>query len=284
MKQQEESGARRRTIGSLAFAAALALAGGLLAGPARAVAPLTAEEVVEKGVAAHGGLEAWNKIDSLLWVGHIESDQLTEKTVRFSLEEKRPGKERFDILSGQPSVRIFNGSKGWKVRSRQDGMPDVDTFSPLEERFAREAPGLGGPLIAYRQQNRRFVLLGVEALEGRDCYRLGVSLPSGGQQVVWVDAETFLETRFDRPSYSRDGKVGTVSVYYRNYQSQGGLQIPTVQEIGSSGATSSRLVIERMALNPDIKEARFARPPSPPHSREITIPASPPSPMGSAPQ
>ncbi len=279
------AGAVRALAVALACSALTALAvparevaGGAAAADAAADAALTADEIVKKSIAARGGLDTWLHIESLAWVGHIESDRLGDQKVKFSLEEKRPAKTRFDIIGAQPSVRIFNGTKGWKVHSRNDGLPDVEAYSAFEERFAREAPGLGGPLITFRSQNRPIALLGRDQVEGRDCYVLGVTLPSGGRQTVWVDAESFLELRFDRPTYTRDGKAGMVSVYFRNYRIQGGLQVPTVLEIGGGGGGDKkpdRLVIERLAVNPDIGESRFAKPPSPPHSRQITLPATP---------
>ena len=33
---------------------------------------LTAEQIVEKNVAARGGLEPWRKIETMVWVGHME--------------------------------------------------------------------------------------------------------------------------------------------------------------------------------------------------------------------
>lgn len=257
------------------FAGALFAVAALLVVPAFATPPLSADQIVEKSIAARGGLQTWTKIDSLAWIGHIESERLGGQELKFSLEEKRPNKTRFDLIGAQPSARVFNGMKGWKTHSRNDGPPEVESYSQFEERFAREAPGFGGPLIAYREQRRQFTLLGIDPIEGRDCYRLGVVLPAGGQQTIWVDAQTFLEARFDRPTYTREGKVGTVSVYFRNYQTQGGLQLPTVFEIGAGGTGKpDRLVIERVAINPDISESRFLRPPAPPHSREVTLPPS----------
>jgi outer membrane lipoprotein-sorting protein len=276
---------KTRPFRAAALAATIALA--WAAAPAAAVpdrtqgAPvvpaLSAEQIVDRSIAARGGLATWQGIDSLAWVGHIESERLGQQAIKFSLEEKRPNKTRFDITGSQPSVRIFDGHKGWKVHSRNDGLPEVESYSPFEERYALEAPGLGGPLITYRSQNRPIELAGRDQLDGRGCYVLAVMLPSGGRQLVWVDAETWLEQRLDRPTYNHEGKAGMVSVYYRNYKSQAGLQVPTVIEIGGGpDQKRDRLVIERLAINPDIAETRFTKPPSPPHSHEITLPAMAP--------
>ena len=201
--------------------------------------------------------------------------------MRFTLEEQLPGKRRFDITGNASSVRIFNGTKGWKVRGRNNSLPEVEPFTDLENQFELEAPDVGGPLISFHRQKRSIALLGHDTLDGHDCYVLGVTLPSGARQMVWVDMTTYLEQRLDRPSYSRDGKAGMVSMYYRNYRDQGGLQIPTLWEIGAgsaSGMKPDRLVIERLGINPEIAATRFTQPPSPPHTHEITI--TPPMPSG----
>ncbi len=294
--QAQASAARACALGRWALVLSLCAAAGLASAlenapaaptPPESAAPtLTASEIVEKNIAARGGVEKWDAIKSLAWIGHIESERLGGQTVRFSLEEVRPNKSRFDIISAHPSQRIFDGKKGWSVHQKETGFPDVEPFSELEEKFAREEPGLGGPLITYRNQHTPLALLGRDGIEGRQCYRLGARVPSGALQLVWVDAETFLEVRFDRPTYSRDGHPGMVSLYYRDYKEQGGLKVPTVLEIGAGGsdAKPDRLVIERVAINPEISDARFAKPPTPPHKSEITIPPSMPQAPGRSPQ
>lgn len=242
----------------------------------------SAAEIVEKSIAARGGAARWDAIHSLAWVGHIESERLGDQTVRFSLEEVRPNKSRFDIISAHPSQRIWDGKKGWSVHQKETGFPEVDPFTELEERFAREAPGLGGPLISYRTQNVPLAVLGQDQIEGHRCYRIGARMPSGAVQLVWIDAETFLELRFDRPTYSRDGRAGMISVYYRDYKAQDGLTVPTVLEIGGGNGNTKpdRLVIERLAINPEISDARFYKPPTPPHKSEIVVPPSLPQTPG----
>jgi len=286
--QRDRAATRRQRAPAALRAASWGLAAALLVSPARAAvggnvpptAPLGADEVIDRSVAAHGGLDAWRKINSLVWVGHIESERLSAETVKFSLEEVRPNKTRFDIISAHPSARVYNGSKGWKVHSRNDGPSEVESFSPLEERFEGEAARMGGPVLTFREQGDHFTLQGMDTIDGVECYRLGVTLRSGTQESIWVDAHTFLELRYDRPTYSRDGRQGMVSVYYRNYQAQGGLQLPTVVEIGAgTSGKPDRLVVERVAINPEIADTRFLRPPSPPHSHEVTLPPMAPAGM-----
>lgn len=247
------------------------LTGSTVAEPLAAADP-SVDQILARNLEARGGEAVWGPVRSMAWIGHIESERLGDQTLAFSLEEVWPNKTRFDILGAHGSQRIFNGSKGWTVHQREDGLPEVEPYSALEERYARESPTLAAPLISYRRQMREVRLLGHDMIDGLDCYRLGVRLPSGAMQFVWVDTQSYLERRFDRPTYSRDGKPGMVTVRYRDYQAQGGLQLATTLEIGGAAAAHpDRLVIERVAVNPEIAETRFTKPAAPPHRHEITL-------------
>ncbi len=253
---------------SVLATAALASAGCLALSAARAAlgeptrpapAAMTAEQIVDRSVEVQGGLQAWRKIATLIWEGHLESARSAVPSLPFRLQEKRPGKSRFEITEpSQRSLRVFNGTSGWKMKLGQDGRPEVKQFTAQEVRFARSAPGLVGPLIDYRVKGTTVELEGTEELEGRRTYRVGVKLATSEHQTVWVDAESFLESRYDRATYDKAGAKGTVSVRFREYKEIEGLAVPSVIEIsGAAGGKPDRMVIERVALNPEIDDREF---------------------------
>ena len=85
-----------------------------------------------------------------------------------------------------------------------------------------------------------------------------VRLSTGERQTVWIDAESFLESRYDRTAYDAAGAKGTISVRLREYREVEGLAVPSVIEIGgTAGARPDRMVIERVALNPEIDDREF---------------------------
>jgi len=252
-----------RATAALAAACALALpaARAALGDPPTEGAPsaLSAEQIADRSVEVRGGLEAWRRISTIIWAGHLESQRSTVPSLPFRLEEKRPGKSRFEITEpSHRSLRVFNGTVGWKMKLGQEGRPEVKPFTAQEVRFARAAPGLEGPLIDFRAKGSTVELEGTEELEGRKTYRIGVRLSTGEHQSVWVDAETFLESRYDRTAYGASGASGTVSVRFREYRELEGLALPSMIEIsGAAGGTPDRMVIERVALNPEIDDRDF---------------------------
>ena len=67
-------------------------------------------------------------------------------------------------------------------------------------KFSREEFVIDGPLIDHEMKRVAVNLDGVDELEGHKAYRLSIKLPSGAPRRVWIDAETFLDIKHDRPS------------------------------------------------------------------------------------
>jgi hypothetical protein len=239
---------------------------------------LTAEQIVEKNVAARGGLDAWRKIDAMVWMGHMESADPNVPRLTFVLEQKRPNKTRFELSEiGQKTLRVFDGTHGWKVKPNRDGSVDAQPYSPQDLQFAREAHGIEGPLIDYKAKGITIESAGVEQIEGRKTYRLHIKGSSGEIHDVWIDAKTFLDVRYDRTSYRANGDPGIVSVVYRNYKSVEGLAIPETLEIGGgSNQSSARMVIEKVALNPPLDDKSFTKPNEGRKRRMATVDMQPP--------
>ena len=139
-------------------------------------------------------------------------------------------------------------------------MPEVQDYSAEELSFARDAFGMEGPLANYKANGVAVALEGTDNVEGHSSYRMNVTLPSGAIHQVWIDAHTYLMLKYDR-KVPTAGDAGTVSVYYRNYQTREGLTLPLTIETRNAGQSKSdKMVIDRIALNPRLDDAQFIKP------------------------
>ncbi len=234
---------------------------------------LSAAEIVARNAAARGGLDAWRKVETMVWMGHIESAHAPMAGMRFELEQKRPNKTRLQIdAPGQKSVRVFDGAQGWKLRPAH-GRSEAEPYAPLELKFARAGQGIDGPLIDYAARGNSVALEGVEEIRGRKAYHLNVRLAKGGNEHVWVDAETYLDIRYDRPVDGPAGGDRRVSATYGDYRSVEGLQIPFLIETGGGqGTTPDKMQIERVVLNAPLDDTMFGNPAAP-HPRHRAWPS-----------
>jgi hypothetical protein len=278
------TGAPRRRFGSgngrgvrMKRVAAATIAVGLVAGSLAAgrvpAAELSAAEIVAKNGAARGGLDAWRKVETVVWVGHIESAHAPMPSMRFELEQKRPNRTRLQIHApGGKSVRVFDGVHGWKLRPAR-GRPEVQPYTPQELKFAQAGHGIDGPLIDSAAKGNSVTLESVDEIGGRKAYHLNVRLAKGGNEHVWVDTETYLDIRYDRMADGPAGASRRVSVTYGDYRTVEGLQIPFLIETGGGpGTTPDKMQIETVVLNAPLDDSPFGNPAAP-HPRNRVRPS-----------
>ncbi|EEA01136.1 conserved hypothetical protein [Burkholderia sp. H160] len=225
-------------------------------------ASLGAEEIVAKNAEARGGADAWRKVMSMEWVGHVDSPNAPTSNLPFMLTLKRPDLTRFEVTAAnQMIVHVFDGREGWKVRPSGNGGPDVRPYTSDEVKFARDAQVIDGPLLDHAAKGIDVALEGTDTVEGRDAYRLSVRLPSGATRHVWVDTQNFLDVKSDHEGRSPSGQPATVEVMYRDFKDVDGVKIPFVIESGPVGTgRKDRLVIDKVTLNPPLDRFAFAKP------------------------
>ena len=278
-------------VSSLVLAASMASAADTT--PARL--NLSAADIVSKNIAARGGLQAWRAVQTISMEGklgaggnqrapipmpmpgkgdaklQVPARPKEEVQLPFVMKMERPRKVRFELqFKGQTAVQVFDGANGWKLRPFLN-RKEVEPFTPDELKVASLQPDLDGPLVDYAAKGTQIDLDGIEKVEDRDAYKLKLTTKSGQTLHVWIDAQTFLETKIEGQPRRLDGKVHPVEIYYRDYRVVSGLQVPFTLETKvlpvESGAKvreapvpSEKIVIEKVVVNPKLDASLFVKP------------------------
>jgi outer membrane lipoprotein-sorting protein len=261
---------------------ALVAAVGLGADTRSSATNLTAEQVIEKNLAARGGLQAWRAVQTLSMSGKVDAGgngtpthsvqgvqsagvQLPKRPAEqvqlpFRLELKRGRKSRLELdFSGKTAVQVYDGTNGWKLRPYLN-RHEVEAFTADEMKAVALQSDLDGPLMDYAAKGTKVEMDGTEKVEGNDTYRLKLTLKNGQSQHLWVDAKTFLETKIEGTPRRLDGKYHPVEIYYRDYKTVSGLMIPYVMETKVQGVKQpEKIEIENVAVNPRVEDSRFAK-------------------------
>jgi hypothetical protein len=257
---------------------------------------LSAAQIVDKNVEARGGLQAWRAVQTMSFSGtlgaggnqraslvnptpgqgpnqQVGSQRPKEEvTLPFVMELKRPRKMRFELqFNGQTAIQVYDGVRGWKLRPFLNRR-EVEPYTPEEMKAASRQADIDGPLVDYVNKGTRVELVGMEQVEGRNTYKLNLIMKNGQSIHVWIDAETFLETKIEGQPRQLDGKEHPVEVYFRDYHPVGGLQIPFVLETkvlplaktspGYRGVPvpPERIIIQKVEVNPKILDSHFSKP------------------------
>jgi outer membrane lipoprotein-sorting protein len=224
---------------------------------------LTAAQIVDRNVAARGGLEAWRGVGALTMAGKLEAGGKKNSALPFVMSLKRSHKSRLEIrFADQTAVQVYDGAQGWKVRPFL-GREEVEAFSAAETKSAMSWQELDGPLVDYAGKGTKVELAGTEAVEGRNAYKLKLTLKGGEQRHLWIDAANFLELKIDGEPRKIDGKLRNVAIYYRDYAAERGLTVPHTLETvveGVKQAIPHKMNIEKVTINPPLDDALFAKP------------------------
>ena len=256
---------------------------------------LSAAQIVDKNVAARGGLQAWRAVQTLSFQGKMgvggnqravlsvptqHSKDLAntlprrpvdETQLPFLMEMKRPRKVRVEIqFRGQTAVQVYDGVKGWTLRPYLN-RHEFEPFSEEELKMASNQEDLDGPLVDYAAKGSHVELAGTEKVEGRDAYKIKVTEKSGHSFHLWVDAKTFLEAKIEGQPRRLDGTDHPVEIYYRDFRAVDGLQIPFVVEtrvlpVGTNSlgmrdtpVPPERIVLDKVVVNPKVEEKLFSK-------------------------
>jgi outer membrane lipoprotein-sorting protein len=237
----------------------------------------TADEIVNKALAARGGVDKIKAVQSERVTGRISFSQGLEGT--FVLELKRPQKMHIEIsIEGQKVIRVYDGkSAGWMVNPFAENK-EVQPMPDEELRSISEESDFDGPLVDYKTKGNQIELAGKEDLEGKPVYRLKLTNNNADVRFYLLDAATFLLVKWEGVRKVEEKEFPWES-FFSDFRDVQGLKYPFKIDQGSPGTEiQQNLVTEKIEINPQIDDARFTKPvptetPTPPASQ---APASPP--------
>lgn len=238
------------------------LSSALMGLTARAALPqaITVDQIIEKNIAARGGLKAWRDIQTMTMTGKMDAGTRKDVQLPFVMKLKRPRMSRIEIeFAGKTALQVYDGTNGWKLRPFL-GRLQVEPYTQAELEGAAGEEQLDGYLIDHEAKGIKVELAGTESVEGHNAYKLRLTSKNGRVRYLWVDAQSFLEDKIEGTPRRLDGKMHKVEIYYRNYSSIGGLMIPFVLDTVVENVTPShKISIETVVLNPKLEDSAFAK-------------------------
>jgi hypothetical protein len=223
---------------------------------AQAAAPAlpTAEQVLEKYVAAIGGKAAWDKITSRVSKGTFEvPDQGAGGAVQ--IFAKAPDKTALIIeVDGFGTVRqAYNGNIAW----------DDNPQSGFRELSGEELANRKRSADFYRPFNLRthypkMSVKGQEKVAGRDAYVIEADTGSGKPHQLFFDSESGLLVRTVVERDTPQGPI-TVESYLEDYRELDGIKIPFTQR-QQTPFFSSVIRLKEVQHNVPIDDKQFDKP------------------------
>jgi zinc protease len=237
---------------------------GLLVGCGRAVSAQTADDIIEKHLAAMGGRAALEKITSRTMAGTITvSTPVGDISGPIEVIAQTPNKSRTLITLDLSSVgagrmvvdQRFDGTSGYVLDTLQ-GNRDV-SGSQLEAMKNNLFPS---PYLKHKEAGMTVELSGKEKLGGREAFLLILKPKSGPVSRQYIDAESYLAVRsvikVDVPQIGGELEQTTDLLDYRDVD---GVKVPFQIKTTSSVQTAS-IVITKVEHNTTLDQTQFSKP------------------------
>jgi hypothetical protein len=223
---------------------------------------MSVEQIIDRNIAARGGQAAWHDAKTLTLAGDIDAGGKPNHALPYVLKEKRPHKTRLEIVfKDQTAVQVFDGAQGWKVRPFLN-RNEVEAFTPTELKTAlADEQDIDGPLVDHAAKGTQVSLAGTDTIEGHPAYRLLLTLKSGEKRNLWIDAGSFLELKVEGEPRKMDGRLHKVAVYFRDYKSEHGLNVPHTQETVVEGYKQTyKMTVTKLSVNDAMDDTLFQKP------------------------
>lgn len=221
----------------------------------------TAEELVNKNLQAHGGLEKLKAIHSLRMTGRMQQGSFT---VQIGVDTMAPDllRQNFTVMN-MTGTMAYDGTSGWRIMPF-GGRKDPELLGEDDLRGIQDEADFYGHLVDYQSKGNTVEYLGHDTVDGDDAYRLKVTLQNGDIIYYYLDPETFLEIRTEtlvhihgsvRESFSEMGSFKLVD----------GVYFPFAIESGNprSPGETSKMTLEKIEANIPMDAAEFKMPATP---------------------
>jgi len=218
----------------------------------------TAEDLVKRNIAAHGGIDKIKAIHSFRMTGRMQAGSFTAQIGKEGLAPNML-RQTFTV-QGMTEIDAYDGATGWKI-SPFEGRKDPELMGEDDVRQLMEDADFYGPLIDYQQKGNKVEYLGHDTVDGDDVLKLKVTLKNGDLMYYYLDPETFLEIRIESVRYIR----GAVQEDFRepgSYKQAGGIYFPFSYETGSkqNPLNTTKLTVDKIEVNVPLEKSHFQMP------------------------
>lgn len=220
----------------------------------RPAEPDRAAQLLDRSVAARGGLEAFRALTTRVAAGRSEIEGVNPAA---DFTEWNAWPDRSLAAHDYPGYGMFeegaDGREAW-YRSALYG----EELYEGEERQYRLRRSLFDREVHWRRNYRQAELTGTAEVEGRPCHRIELTAPGGEVVVHYLDMETLLPARTD---YQEPAEIGgdTEETLYDDYHEVDGVLLAHRRRIVSGGRVTTE-TFNSIEHNADPGAGRFTPP------------------------
>jgi len=214
-------------------------------------AGLTAEQVIEDYLNAIGGRAKISEIKDMQSTSTMQFQGMS-----FGIKTFQKGRNKYAVemtMNGQPmNKQLYDGTQA--TQSSTGGQIETlegEQLNNLKEQavFCKEA--------AYKTGGYKYVLKGLEAVEGSNAYVIEVERPDGKKTTEYYDTKTSLKVREVSIGKGADDAPSVQTVDIMDYKEVKGVKLPHGMKVSGALPVPFKVAVSEIKLNAGVDDAIF---------------------------
>jgi outer membrane lipoprotein-sorting protein len=171
-------------------------------------------------------------------------------------------------------VQAYDGKSGWAIVPFT-GKKDPEPVTADEAKELQDQADLW-PLLDYQAKGNKVEMIGKDKIEGTDAYKLKLTRSNGDVDILYLDADSFLEIKEEGTRTIR-GSEQQSETSLADYRETGGLMLPYAIESSIKGSPEKqKITLEKVEMNVPVDDSIFKMPPPAPAAKTDAKPAEKP--------
>ncbi len=214
----------------------------------------SAAEIIDKHIAAMGGLENINRINSIRITSRYISDTVN---IPSTLIVKGKDKIRIELeIAGKNFIQACNGNSGWFFNPFVDST-GVEKMDKEDLADIRDDGQWEGKLVNYKEKGSTAELLDSE---DKGSVKIKLTDINGKETLFYLDANTYLINK-QVTKFNIEKKEVTQEVFPEDYRANGGVMfaMKSKTKLSNDKVIQDR-IIDKIEINIHVEDAIFEKP------------------------
>ncbi len=214
----------------------------------------TVDDIINKYVEARGGKEKLNAINSVYMEG---SRQMmgNEVLVKVTMVQGKLFRNDFEAM-GTTGYTIVTPTEGWSFIPMQS--PKVEPIAADRLKTMQGQMDIAGPLVDYAAKGNKAELQGKETIEGKEVYKIKLTLSTGKDVIYYMDTKTNLLIQSRQMSAARGNNAPQeIITNYSDYKLFDGIMFPQTIANPGSGMMAGSTTFDTIIVNKTIDESQY---------------------------
>jgi len=225
------------------------------------------DEILEKYYETMGGLERLRTVKSMKKMGKYIVVAQGGWEMSMTMWYKTPNKIKTEwLVRDQKIIQAFDGKTAWYIRT----LSGVTEPEPMSEEDANETKNNADlyPLVDYKNKGHKLELLGKEVLDGIEVFKIKLTRKSSSEVIYFIDGKNGMVLRHSRTVTRGEADFIAESIP-GDYRKVDWLLVPFSIEYRVDGNTISKILWEKIEINPEMDDSIFEM--SPTGKEKVTL-------------